>query len=171
LSAECPGAGRVKFPQRRASVTGGSFRLLLASSSAAALLVGGGAPSAFAQCAVSPTTNQPSVSNAAAINCINIKAIAVTGNVTNTSTGVLTANGAAAPSKTGITINNASVGGSVSNAGTITAKTSGILATNNAIVSGGISNAGTISAGGFSGVGIHTNVSSFAGGISNSGTI
>jgi len=87
-------------------------RLLLASSSLAALLIGGGAPAAFAQCAISPTTNQPFVSNAAANNCINIHGISVGGNVTNTSTGMLTTNGAAPPSRTGVTItNNASVGG------------------------------------------------------------
>ena len=63
---------------------------LLASSSLAALLVGTGAPAAFAQCAISPGTNQPSVSNSAAINCINIDGITVTGDVTNTGTGTLT---------------------------------------------------------------------------------
>ena len=103
---------------------------LLASSSLAALLVGTGAPAAFAQCAISPGTNQPSVSNSAAINCINIDGITVTGDVTNTGTGTLTATGAGQPSRTGITINNASVGGAVINAGHITATSgSGISAT------------------------------------------
>src|SRR5580704_7426006 len=131
----------------------GGLRLLLGSSSVAALLIGGGAPAAFAQCAISPGTNQPSVSNSAAINCININGITVTGNVTNTSTGTLTATGFSQPTRTGITINNASVGGAISNAGHITATSgagfgftgNGILVTNNASVSGGISNSGMIS--------------------------
>ena len=126
------------------------FRALLASTSVAALLVGTGAPAAFAQCAISPGTNQSSVSNSAAINCINITGITVTGDVTNTITGTLTAAGASQPTRTGITINNASVGGAVINAGHITASTlgNGIFVTNDAIVSGGISNNGAISAGG-----------------------
>ena len=125
---------------------------LLASSSLAALLVGTGAPAAFAQCAISPGTNQPSVSNSAAINCINIDGITVTGDVTNTGTGTLTATGAGQPSRTGITINNASVGGAVTNAGHITATSgsgisgNGIFLTNNAAVSGGIANSGKITA-------------------------
>lgn len=71
----------------------------------AALWVGTGAPAAFAQCAISPGANQPSVSNSAAINCININGITVTGNVTNTSTGTPTATGSSQPTRTGITIN------------------------------------------------------------------
>ena len=155
---------------------------LLASSSLAALLVGTGAPAAFAQCAISPGTNQPSVSNSAAINCINIDGITVTGDVTNTGTGTLTATGAGQPSRTGITINNASVGGAVTNAGHITATSgsgisgNGIFLTNNAAVSGGIANSGTITA---RAVGIFVDgfvsvgpiISTFSGGISNSGTI
>jgi hypothetical protein len=115
----------------------------LASSSLAALLVGTGAPAAFAQCAISPGTNQSSVSNSAAINCININGITVTGNVTNTSIGTITATGNTPPTQTGITVNNASVGGAIVNAGHITATSGtgitgdGILVTNNASVSGG----------------------------------
>ncbi len=161
----------------------------------AALLVGAGAPAAFAQCAISPGTNQPSVSNSAAINCININGITVTGNVTNT--GRLTATGINPPTLTGITINNASVGGAIVNSGHINGRTD-ILVTNNATLSGGISNSGTISApkaifftrvwqlgtasagGGISNSGIITdssaaiimgNVTRFYGGISNSGMI
>ncbi|HEX4409313.1 MAG TPA: autotransporter domain-containing protein [Xanthobacteraceae bacterium] len=158
---------------------------LLASSSLAALLVGTGAPGAFAQCAVSPGTNQPSVSNSAAINCININGINVTGNVTNTSTGTITATGFSQPSRTGITINNASVGGAIVNAGHITAASgtgitgNGIFVTNNASVSGGISNSGTIVAPSGNGIVVGgtsfntgpNTISTFAGGISNSGMI
>ncbi len=157
------------------------FRHLLASSSVAALLIGGGASAAFAQCAINPVTNQTSVSNSAAINCININGITVTGNVTNTgppNTGVITATGATAPTRTGITINNASVGGAIVNAGQITASTAGngITVNNNATVSGGISNSGTISAGSFGGGILISGVAQFGtasagGGISNSGTI
>ncbi len=160
-------AGRARSRRAR-------FGVLLASSSVAALLVGSGAPAAFAQCAISPGTNQSSVSNSAAINCININGITVTGNVTNTgppNSGVITATGTSAPTRTGITINNASVGGAIVNAGQITSSTSGkgIFVTNNATVSGGISNSGTISAG-RTGIFVD-NVSTFSGGISNSGTI
>ena len=159
------------------------MRRLLGSSSVAALLIGGGAPVAFAQCAVSPGTNQSSVSNSAAINCININGITVTGNVTNTGSGIITATGFTAPTRTGITINDASVGGAVINAGSITASASGngIFVTNNATVSGGISNSGTISVANGSGAGILVGgrtpsgarvlIGTFAGGISNSGTI
>lgn len=144
---------------------------LLASSSVAALLIGGGAPSAFAQCAISPGTNQSSVSNSAAINCININGITVTGNVTNTGTGTITATGATAPTRTGITINNASVGGAIVNAGTISAPGGGISISNVAqfgSAGGGISNSGTITAGG--GAISLSNVTSFYGGIVNAGT-
>jgi autotransporter-associated beta strand protein len=149
---------------------------LLASSSVAALLIGGGTPAAFAQCAISPGTNQPSVSNSAAINCININGITVTGNVTNTATGTLTATGGNRPTRTGITIvNNASVVGAVINAGHITTPMSGtgIFLKNNPSVSGGITNSGTMSVG--NGI-VLTTVAQFGkasagGGIVNSGTI
>ncbi|MGC1714725.1 MAG: autotransporter domain-containing protein [Xanthobacteraceae bacterium] len=148
----------------------------MASSSLAALLVGSGAPAAFAQCAISPGTNQSSVSNSAAINCINIQGIAVTGNVINTgppNTGIITPTGFAPPTRTGITINSASVGGAIVNAGQITAPTSGdgIVVTNNATVSGGISNSGQITATTYADGIVVTNNAAVFGGISNSGTI
>lgn len=150
-------------------------RLLLASSSAAALLIGGGAPSAFAAaCKITQTGGTAaSISNSSATgNCILVQAGAsVTGNVTNTSSGVLTTNGAAPPSQTGITINNSTVRGTVSNAGTITAQHSGIVINNNAIVSGGISNSGTISAAAVFNEVLVSGVSTFSGGITNSGTM
>ncbi len=165
--------------------------LLLVSSSVAALLVGGGAPPALAApCAISPVTNQSSVSNSGSINCISISGITVTGNVANT--GTIAAGGS---TQTGIHITNGSIGGTISNAGTITAAatgdgidvrgsavsagivnsgrisagSSGIFVVGGSSFAGGISNAGTISAGG-SGISV-SSVSSFAGGISNSGTI
>jgi hypothetical protein len=138
--------GRLKRLGLRPGLTYRRLGGLLASSSVAALLVGAGAPAAFAQCAVSPGTNQSSVSNSAAINCINIDGVTVTGNVTNV--GTLTATGGNRPTRTGITVvNNASVGGAVINAGNITALPSGtgIFLKNDPIVSGGITNSGTMS--------------------------
>ena len=161
-------------------VCGSRFRALLASSSVAALL---SAPARRRRSRNAPSVPAPiraSVSNSAAINCININGITVTGDVTNTITGTLTAAGVSQPSRTGITINNASVGGAVINAGHITASTlgNGIFVTNDAIVSGGISNSGTITAGNGVFVGgtiartyNSVAISTFAGGISNSGTI
>ena len=151
---------------------------LLASSSVAALLIGGGAPAAFASCQNTPGSSQASVSNSGAINCIRIDGIAVTGNVTNTDTGTLTATGPSLQSN-GIVILNASVGGAIVNAGQITAAGygNGIFVTNHATVSGGISNSGTIRATFGNGVligstsTISVTISSFGGGITNSGTI
>jgi uncharacterized protein with beta-barrel porin domain len=149
------------------------LRLLMASSSLAAVLAGGGAPSAWAApCKITQNGGTIGlVSNSSATgNCILVEnGASVTGNVTNTSAGVLTTNGAATPSRTGITINNSTVSGTVSNAGQITASKTGIIVTNNATVSGGIVNGGVISAGG-SGI-LVTAVSTFAGGVTNSGTI
>jgi hypothetical protein len=122
------------------SVTGRKVRLLLASSSVAALPIGGGAPAAFAACSASP-------SNSGNITCINIQNTNVPGNVTNTGTGVITATGNTAPTRTGITVNNSTIGGAIVNARKITSGTSGngIYVTNNATVSGGITNSsGTI---------------------------
>jgi uncharacterized protein with beta-barrel porin domain len=142
---------------------------LLASSSVIALLVAGGTPSSFAgTCAVTPVTNQSSVSNSGSINCINLNGITVTGNVANAGTGVITATGGVAPTRTGITIQNSSIGGTISNAGTISALNTGIFVSVSN-VAGGITNNGTISAGS-SGIDIR-NVDTFAGGISNGGTI
>ncbi len=147
---------------------------LLLSSSVAALLIGGGAPAAFAACTVSQIGGPPvaSVSNSTAIDCINVLNATVTGNVINTGTGALTALGGGAPSRTGITINNSSIGGAVSNAGIINATNLGIQIANGATVSGGIANSGALSSAG--GIGILVDgVDSFSGGIVNgaSGTL
>jgi uncharacterized protein with beta-barrel porin domain len=141
-------------------------RLLLATSSVAALLAGDGARAVLAgSCTINPATNQSSVGNSAAINCINISAITVTGNVTNAGTGVITAGA----SGTGIAINNSRIGGTISNAGTIDAGNVGIQLGGPSTFTGGIANSGTISAG-VSGIAV-SGPSSFAGGISNSGRI
>jgi uncharacterized protein with beta-barrel porin domain len=165
----------------RVAERGGRARLcgLLASSSVAALLIGGGAPPAFANCQLGPAGNQASVSNSGAINCINIEGITVTGDVTNTDTGVITASGPFYLSRNGIIIQYASVGGAVVNAGQITASDfgNGIFVTSNATVSGGIANSGTIAATLGNGVligstsTVSVTISSFGGGITNSGTI
>ena len=139
----------------------------LASSSLAALMIGNGAPPALAgACAISPVTNQSSVSNSGSINCINLSGITVTGNVTNT--GTITPTG---PTQAGIGIDNSSIGGTISNSGTITGARSAnaIDVTGSSAVAGGIANSGTITA---SERGISDNsVSILAGGISNSGAI
>ncbi|HEY1540872.1 MAG TPA: autotransporter domain-containing protein [Xanthobacteraceae bacterium] len=141
------------------------------STSLAALLIGAGTPAAFAACTIAPTTNQVAVSNSASINCIDITGITVTNDVTNTSVGVITGTGNAAPTRTGITVNNSSIGGAIVNAGRITSATTGngIFVTNNATVSGGVANSGTISTL-LTGIMVRS-VSTFAGGISNTGTI
>ena len=152
---------------------------LLASTSVAALLIGGGAPAAFANCQLGPAGNQASVSNSGTINCINIEGITVTGDVTNTGTGIINATGPFSLSRNGIIIQYASVGGAVVNAGQITASGygNGIFVTSNATVSGGINNSGTITAALGNGILIGSTstlsvtISSFGGGITNSGTI
>ena len=146
---------------------------MLASSSITALLVGGGAPAAFAACANNNIgVSVAAVTNSAAINCINIVSSTVTGNVTNTGTGVITANGANPPTHTGITISQGSIGGTVSNAGVIHADATGININFGANISGGITNSGTISHNGLGGGGIRLfRDGTILGGISNGGTI
>ncbi|HZR90136.1 MAG TPA: autotransporter domain-containing protein [Bradyrhizobium sp.] len=142
--------------------------MLLASSSLAALLIGGGASPAFAACVTQNGGTSLALSNSSAINCIEVfNAAAISGDVTNTGGGVITATGGAAPTRTGITINNASIGGAIVNAGSITASNSGIAAVN-ATISGGISNSGTITAHTH---GVYVNATTFGGGIGNAGMI
>ncbi len=152
-------------------IIAGRLRYLLATSSFAALLLGSGTPPAFAACAINDvgSTFGP-VSNAGAINCINVQNSTVTGSVTNTSSGTLTPVGLTAPTATGITIDNSSIGGSVSNAGTITAPLgTGIVVKNNASVAGGVVNTNAITAGLF-GVNV-VGDTTLGGGISNSGSV
>ena len=147
-----------------------------------ALLVGGGAPSALAACAVTQSGGTvATVSNSSpAGDCILVNNNAlVTGNVVNT--GVLTAAGPAAPSTTGITIDNSTINGTVTNSGTINASVNGIAIVNNATVLGGIANSTTISAGSAgiivggspssTSISLSATVSTFAGSITNAGTI
>jgi autotransporter-associated beta strand protein len=174
--------GRVKPGASAEAKRSGRVRLtgLLASTSVAALLIGG-APAAWAGCAVIQNGGSASsVSNSSpAGDCIVVEGSAsVSGNVTNTTSGILTAHGGSAPSRTGVTITNSTVGGDVLNAGRISASSSGVVV-GQATVSGGISNSGTISAGATGvriGAKLVTNAapftqSSFGGGISNSGSL
>ena len=149
----------------------GRLRLLLASSSVAALLLGGGPRSALAACTINDVgVNVATVSNSVAIDCVNVQNSTVTGSVTNTGAGTLTPVGITPPTATGITINNSKIGGSVSNAGTITAPlATGIVVNNNSSVAGGVTNSGSLSAGIF-GINVFNN-GTFGGGISNSGTV
>ena len=144
--------------------------LLLASSSVAALMIGGGAPPALAgMCAITPVSDQSSISNAGSINCINLNGITVTGRVTNASTGIITANGGVAPTRTGIGVSNADTfAGGITNSGTISAGGAGININSVTTFAGGISNGGTIAA---SFTGIFVNSSAFSGGVVNSGMI
>ncbi|WP_143201926.1 autotransporter domain-containing protein [Bradyrhizobium sp. NAS96.2] len=152
------------YTQRAASgatsIDGARLRPLLASCSLAALLVGGGAPAAHAACYTGPFP----YTNTGSSDCIVVNNATVSGNLVNGASGTITASGVFSP---GITVSNSSIGGSVINAGNITAASGTGILTYNATVSGGISNSGTISAGD----GILVGGDSFSGGISNSGTI
>jgi outer membrane autotransporter protein len=149
---------------------------ILTSSSLAALMIG--TDSAYA-CAVNQSGSAPSVGNASSIDCMVIESGAsISGNVSNTTGGIITPSGTNAVSATGIRIAGGTVAGSIINHGSITAANGdGILVEFGGLVSGGISNAGTITATlGTStvpaGYGILvTGIANFAGGISNSGTI
>jgi len=143
---------------------------LLATSSVSALLYGTG-PAAASGCAVSQNSGSAgSLSNSGAINCISVTGGAsITGNVTNTPSGTLTAGAGA--TKTGILVNTATIGGSIINAGKINAPSGNGIFVTNAPVAGGISNSGTISAN-IAKAGINVNVgSSFGGGLTNSGIV
>jgi hypothetical protein len=150
--------------------------LLLASSSLVALLIGGGAPSGYAAFPGTFFFNGASIAgvgNSGAIACIDIQNSTISGNVTNTSTGVLTPQGTGTPSRTGITINNSTINGAIVNQGTITAtvapSASAVRVFNNAVISSGITNSGTISAK-VNGINV-TAVSTFDSGLTNSGAI
>jgi outer membrane autotransporter protein len=140
---------------------------LLLSSSVAALLVGGGAPAAVAACYTGPFP----FTNTTARSCITVDNTSFSGNLVNSTTGVI---GPAGP--TGILVTNAStITGQVSNAGAITLLTgTGIRITANSVITSGIVNSGTIAFtnGTTRAIGIKVDaLSTFAGGIINSGTI
>jgi uncharacterized protein with beta-barrel porin domain len=151
---------------------------LLLSSSVAALLIGGGAPAAVAQCYTGPFP----FSNSGPLTCITVSGTTFSGNVVNSTTGVITPG-----SPNGILVTNSSaITGQVSNAGKIliVGSGTGIRVDNNSIITNGIVNTGTISAniGILVGsatlvpnvvtpTGIVTFPATIAGGITNSGTI
>ena len=154
-------------------------RVLLASTSIFAFVIGGSSTSAFADsCAITRTGpgSAATVSNpsGATVNCINIQ------NNFTVQCRQHQRERQYRPTQNGITIDNSSVGGAISNSDTITASNIGIavgtseFVANTATVSGGITNGGTISITGSSltaaGISI-TNVTSASGGISNSGEI
>ena len=156
--------------------------LLAASTSLAALLVGSGDLHALTMCKIDQNGGTvASVSNSSpAGNCIIVDNANVSGNVSNTSTGVLTAHGFFLfSSATGITVNHSTIGGTVTNSGTINALSSGIRVEDSAAVLGGVTNSGAITTGNVgtnSGIYIGANQSrynilTFAGNLSNSGTI
>ena len=100
----------------------GGRGLLLASCSVAALLIGGGTPASAAECSILQNAGTvASLTNSTTPlhdQCIHVtNGAGVTGDVTNTNTGILTGLFA---HHTGIIIDQAaSVGGSIINSGTI----------------------------------------------------
>jgi uncharacterized protein with beta-barrel porin domain len=109
------------------------------------------------------------ITNASAINCIEIVGSSVNGNVTNTSTGTINA-GTNPASKTGILINtNSTINGAVINNGTITTAIGDGIHVTGALVTNGVTNGGTISVAG-EGIVVGT-AAAFFGGVNNSGTI
>ncbi len=173
---------------------------LLASSSAIALLIGGGAPAAFAQCSTSITGSVPGCTNSTTITGINIHSATVSGVINNV--GVISPNGISLNTNStingeiasggtivgGISIDPTStiagglailitgtLSGGISNAGTISTTSRGILVSSVAqfgstSAGGGIRNSGTISAGTGNAVAV-SKVGTFIGGIGNSGRI
>jgi len=174
---------------------GGRGRVgLLLSSSVAALLIGGGAPAAFAACAnnINAAFDNPSGNTTA---CVAVTNTSFTGDITNegtitpggitfnngTITGSIASSGiisggisldsasAITSAGTAILITGPTFSGGISNAGTISGATGGIIVSGVTTFSGGISNSGTITAG-FTGIAVN-NVSNFSGGITNTGAI
>src|SRR6266478_3100925 len=161
----------MQYVGKNGGLQAGGLRLLLPLFSVAAFLLYGGTPSAFADtCAINDVgITTGSVINTGTINCINIQNSTVSGNVTNAAGRAINATGFfGSPTDTGIVIsNNASVSGSVSNAGTISAFAG--IGVDASTFSGGISNSGKITTVGDAIV--VGGVSNFSGGISNTGTI
>jgi len=105
--------------------------------------------------------------NNGATPCIAVSNTSFTGNLVNSGTGTISPGAPPPLTGTGILVNNGTITGQISNAGTISANR-GIFLANSAAVSGGISNSGTISA---ADLGIDVISATFSGGISNRGTI
>ena len=117
--------------------------LLTSGFLAATVTAFGGTAAVAASCTVNDVgTTVGGISNSSAIDCINIQNSTVNSNVTNTVGGTIDASGTAAGTAA-ITINNSTVAGSVSNAGTIIAGSGGgIVVTNSGLVS--VFDSGTI---------------------------
>jgi outer membrane autotransporter protein len=173
-------------------------RLLLTTSSVAALIAATAPQPAAAACPTTISGAAFGCTNNGTITGINISSAIVTGNVSNAGTispnGInvtnSTINGAILDSGNlaggiritdsasqiinatgvGISITGPFFSGGISNAGTITAFSSGIAVVNVSSFGGGISNSGTISSQARTGISI-VNVSTFTGDITNSGTI
>jgi uncharacterized protein with beta-barrel porin domain len=123
---------------------------------------------AEAACAIDVTGNSGPVTNPAAIDCININSnVTVTGNVTNTSAGVISA-GNQVGTIFGIFIGGTITGSVVNNGKISSSSATGILVSGTANIAGGITNTGGINAA-FAGIAVQS--PSFTGGITNSGTI
>ncbi|MBZ9738667.1 autotransporter outer membrane beta-barrel domain-containing protein [Mesorhizobium sp. CO1-1-4] len=140
---------------------------LLAAAAAGALVIGHG--EALAACATGPNvvnTDTGPVSNSGAADCINVENSDVSGDVTNTPTGVLTAPGQAISIIDNDPVLTTIISGNVQNQGTATG-VEGIFV-GGATVQGAVSNSGTLS-GGFYGIRLANGAS--AGSISNSNSL
>ncbi|MBZ9993143.1 autotransporter outer membrane beta-barrel domain-containing protein [Mesorhizobium sp. BH1-1-4] len=144
---------------------------LLTAAAAGALIIGHG--EALAACATGPNvvnTDTGPVSNSGAADCINVENSDVSGDVTNTPTGVLTSPGQAISIVDNDPVLTTIISGNVQNQGTATG-VEGIFI-GGATVQGAISNSGTLS-GGFYGIrlfngalaGSITNASSLSGNV------
>jgi len=155
------------------------FRELLSATSALALIVGLGGHALA--CSPGGTITGPgsfgAFDNLGTLDCVTITNHAVVnGGVSNGSTGVIGPPGSPAPGS--LSINNATINGSVQNNGQIFASggtPAGISVTGGSVITNGINNntTGTIgvSANGGSAFGIQVSQSSFTGGITHSGVI
>jgi uncharacterized protein with beta-barrel porin domain len=152
---------RVHVGRRRVGV-------LLASSSIAALMLGGGASRAFAACTV-VTGNTAGFTNPGGhtINCLQVTAATVSGSIVNAGT-ILPAS--LVTTRTTVLITNSTIGGGLTNIGTISGLTDIQVgnALNTVTLSGGISNGGLVT--GVIGI-ITSGAGTLTGGITNSSTI
>ena len=123
---------------------------------------------ALAQCVTGQviTSDQGSVTNSGNVDCVYIQNSTITGDVTNTPTGVLTAPGQAISIVDNDPVLTTVITGNVQNQGTATG-VEGIIV-NGAVVQGDVSNTGTLS-GGFYGIRLVNGAS--AGSITNSNSL
>ncbi len=144
--------------------TGHGRRLaLLASSSCVALLMTSGGAAALS-CYTGPFP----FTNVGALSCITVSSTSFSGDLVNSSSGVISGG-----NPTGILVTGAStITGQISNAGAISVSGTGIRVDTNSVVTNGIVNTGSIITTGTSVAGIQVNgVATFGGGITNTGTI